>query len=199
MEKTSSRIPKLSFGFRKPASTKPGHLSEGNSPRGVVATAEPLSQPPARPMTPSDSHSAPGSQNTSPSLSRSKSLRAPKSGYHAVKIPAPNSSESAKNHSSNGNDQEQTSPRLQVRSKLRPPAEVADEKVESFGISRARSKTIGSGMARPSLRSTARPMSPRVAWQGRDKPEDVELEEDEEEFTGSPQPESQVLHIHGTI
>ncbi len=70
MEKASSRIPKLTFGFRKSPSKTNGTVSEGNSPRNGTQT---------RPQTPPNCRSAPGSKNTSPHLSRSKSLRVPNS------------------------------------------------------------------------------------------------------------------------
>jgi len=85
-----------------------------------------------------------------------------------------------------------TSPRLPVRSKLKPPVEVAEDRAESSGLSRARSKTIGSsGLVRPSLRTNG--TSQRIAWRGRERTVDVEDEEEEgEEFQGSPQPEAEV-------
>lgn len=77
MEKTgTSRIPKLTFGFKKSPRNGSGTISEGNSPRGATQT---------RAITPTGLHSAPGSNNTSPNLSRSKSLRVPRSNLQSLK------------------------------------------------------------------------------------------------------------------
>lgn len=73
-----SRIPKFSFGFKKPSPKTNGIASEGNSPRGM-----PTQQ--VRAATPTGIQSAPGSNNTSPNLSRSKSLRVPRSTHYNLK------------------------------------------------------------------------------------------------------------------
>ena len=69
--------------------------------------------------------------------------------------------------------------------------EVAED---TSGLSRARSKTIGSssGLVRPSVQANG--TSQRTAWRGRERGVDVGQEEEEEgeEFQGSPQPETEV-------
>lgn len=164
MDKASSRIPKMGFGFRKPAKNTGTH-SEGNSPRGGVG----VSETGALPMTPTDTHSAPGSNSSSPNLSRSKSLRVPRSTY------------GLKSHSSSsivernqGSDEDKDE--VEVHAAGRPQRNQAvSNKPELTYSPRPRSKTIVGGMTRSLLRSSCRSVSPRRALGERGGEEDDEV------------------------
>lgn len=148
MEKTNNRIPKLTFGFRKTARTN-GTVSEGNTPRGATNIASPRSTTPTAPR------SAPGSNNTSPNLSRSKSLRVPRSAGSHLKA---HSNSSLLEHDHNS---------LSSRSSSSIP-EGGDSVDLSLGreggepsfLRRPRSKTIGSRIRPPASQRHSRSVSP---------------------------------------
>ncbi len=155
MEKASTRIPKLTFGFRRSAKTN-GTISEGNSPRGG-----PTLEPP-RSVTPSGVKSAPGSNNTSPNLSRSKSLRVPRSSLktrsNTSLLETSQEQDELGSHSSpslqnSSGDSLESSP---------APSSGAGRSLEPKSFMRPRSKTIGSGMRRKMNRNS-RSMSPTLA------------------------------------
>ena len=154
MEKQASRIPKLTFGFRKNAKTN-GTISEGNSPRGGV-NHDP---PPPRSVTPSGIKSTPGSNNTSPNLSRSKSLRVPRSKLKSrsnTSLLEP-SREQDESHSSTS-AQNSSGDSLETS----PAPSRGESATEQKSFLRPRSKTIGSGMRRRMNRNS-RSMSPTLA------------------------------------
>lgn len=159
MEKGNTRIPKLTFGFTRKSQKTPGTLSEGNSPRnnndGGVAQQQ---QQQSRSVTPTGTHSAPGSNNTSPNLSRSRSLRVPRT--MAAKRAYSNSALLEE-------EQEGTPPSpSQQGFKSRSNSSLVDRNRdaggEERGFIRPRSKTIGPGAGRrvdPTKRNS-RSMSP---------------------------------------
>lgn len=160
MEKASSRIPKLTFGFRK-SPKNGGTISEGNSPRGGGLTPGQ-----ARSITPTGLHSAPGSSHTSPNLSRSKSLRVPRSMQRGLK----SSSSSAlleEEYGGDGRDnlKSHSSASILERNKDHHSREVADHTpargkvAASSFLLRPRSKTIGSA-GRRGVNRHSRSVSP---------------------------------------
>ena len=154
MEKTvSSRIPKLTFGFKKSPRNSNGTISEGNSPRGATQT---------RAVTPSGLHSAPGSSNTSPNLSRSKSLRVPRSNLQGLKSRS-NSALQEEEHHVVDTLKSRSSSSILGRDQDHSNGEGSDHTPER-GVAapsflRPRSKTIGSAGRRPVNRHS-RSMSP---------------------------------------
>ena len=155
MEKPTSRIPKLTFGFRRSTKTN-GTVSEGNTPRGGT------NLDPPRSITPSGVKSAPGSNNTSPNLSRSKSLRVPRSttlksrSNTSLLEPSREQDESGFNSSPSG----QNSSGDSLDSSPAPSRGEVEMEQKSF--LRPRSKTIGSGMRRRMNRNS-RSLSPTMA------------------------------------
>lgn len=174
MEKASSRIPKLTFGFRK-SSKNNGTISEGNSPRGGGLTPGQ-----ARSITPTGLHSAPGSSNTSPNLSRSKSLRVPRAVQHGLK----SSSSSALLEEEYGGDvrdnlTSHSSASLSERNRNHNSREFVDhtpargkEAAGSF-VPRPRSKTIGSA-SRRGVNRHSRSVSPSKIIGGEEEEESVD-------------------------
>lgn len=162
MEKASSRIPKLTFGFRKNVKTN-GTISEGNSPRGMGNTGDPRSVTPIGGI-----RSAPGSNSTSPNLSRSKSLRVPRSTYHSLKSHS-NSSLSERNQEQDSLTSRSGSASLEQKNSLASRSSSAileqnqdHDSVESRyeGVTfRPRSKTIGP-RTRPLTIRNSRSVSP---------------------------------------
>lgn len=177
MEKASSRIPKLTFGFRKSTKTN-GTLSEGNTPRGGGGGK---AGPGARPTTPTAPASAPGSNSSSPNLSRSKSLRVPRSsGYH-LKSHSNSSllecddddrghSNSLSSHSSSSvleRSHIHNSSSGDSMSSLGGRGGTAATEESSF-LRRPRSRTIGSRVRPPPTQRHSRSMSPGAILGERD-------------------------------
>ena len=178
MEKGNTRIPKLTFGFSRKSPKTSGTLSEGNSPRnnnnGGVAQQQQQQQ--CRSVTPTSTHSAPGSNNTSPNLSRSKSLRVPRSV--AANLRAYSNSALVEE------EQEGTPPPpSQQAAKSRSSSSLVDRNRDAgggeYGFIRPRSKTIGPGAGRrvdPTKRHS-RSMSPTQVLDSQgDVPEQDSLE-----------------------
>ncbi len=155
MEKPTSRIPKLTFGFRKSTKTN-GTISEGNSPRGGGANHE--APPPPRSITPSGVKSAPGSNNTSPNLSRSKSLRVPRSNLKSRSntslLEPSQEQDELGSHSHSSGDSLESGP-----APSRGGGGGGGGETEQKSFLRPRSKTIGSGMRRR-INRNSRSMSP---------------------------------------
>ena len=163
MDKPSTHIPipKLNFGFRKNPKTN-GTVSEGNTPRGGTVEGGPRSS------TPTGFRSAPGSNNTSPNLSRSKSLRVPRNG-----------SSNLKSHSHSSILEQNVDQKNRKESEDYYPVNgqsLETKTVMSF-IPRPRSKTLGSrtSISNPNSRS----VSPRRTLGDED-----EEEEDETDSSG---------------
>ena len=81
MDKTSSRIPKLSFGFRKPSKKFNSTIPEGNSPKMVGVVKE--EEVPARPTKRTEPQVASENYKAATNLSRSKSLKVNRSMYYS--------------------------------------------------------------------------------------------------------------------
>lgn len=172
MDKSSSRIPKLNFGFRKTSKTNTGASSEGNSPRGVYASKS--GEAGARPVT--NSNAVPGPNNTSTNLTRSKSLRVTRTAYNNLKHHS---------NSSVNRDGDEIVEEAVVTGGVQTQQrglEVAKESDSAF-LSRPHSKTVNN-VARSSLRLITRSVSPRRALGLKGGQEEEETEEKQ-----SPQPE----------
>ena len=179
MDKTSSRIPKLNFGFRKTVKTNTGAQSGGDSSRKVevVKVVEAGSV-------------CVTSTNTSPkriysgNLSRSKSLRITRSAYHS---PKENSSSLALERNQDSDDVEEESGRRGALQVLRRGQEDAKQSNSTY-FARPQGKIVGP-YSRSSLRLISRSVSPRGQL-GLKSEEEVE-----EEVEQSPQPEVRLLCI----
>lgn len=158
MEKgSSSRIPKLTFGFRKSPKNN-GTISEGNSPRGGGFG---VAQTRAITPTPTGLHSAPGSSNTSPNLSRSKSLRVPRSNLQSLKSRSNSALQEEEPQGGRGDNlKSRSSTSLLERNSIRESSNHTPSRGAAGSVVfRPRSKTIGSA-GRRAINRHSRSVSP---------------------------------------